>query len=233
MTTQQPAVLFVRVPAVRAEIDAEWNAWYDNTHIEYRMNMPHFLGACRYRVLAGKPSCFVFYELSSVAALTSPRYLEHRQWEASRPAEAFESIAPKLPGFERGVYEQTYGPPWPSKSLDADAIFIAGHDPSSGGESSGNAWDGIEHTRAIEAMPGVVAVRRFKLAQALLTEKSGTKTARPQYFAAYYLTSEAVAEGEAFKQEIESTWREGDAAARFAILGRRIYSTPARKLGAG
>jgi len=79
-------------------------------------------------------------------------------------------------------------------------------------------------------MPGVAALRRFKLTQTPLTAKSGVRTARPEYLAAYYLTSEAVAEGEAFRQEIESTWRRGqrDGTSRFAILGRCIYSVAAK-----
>lgn len=40
MITRQSAVLFVRVPAVPAEIDAEWNAWYDTEHARAIERMP-------------------------------------------------------------------------------------------------------------------------------------------------------------------------------------------------
>ena len=227
--TSQPAVLFVRVPAVPAEIEGDWNAWYDKVHIQYRMDKPHFLGASRYRVLSGAPRYFVFYELSSVDALTSPQYLAHRRWETAQPEGTFEWIGPRLFGFERGVYEQTCGPQWGSGSLDTSAIFLAGHDPESGHEASFNAWYDTEHARAIERMPGVDALRRFRLTQTAFTTQSGVRTARPQYLAAYYLTSEAVAEDETFRQAIETTWRkgQGDAPTRFAILGHCIYSVAA------
>jgi hypothetical protein len=230
MSSRQPAVLFVRVPAVAADIEAEWNAWYDNIHIQYRMDKPHFLGARRYRVLSGAPRYFVFYELSSVDALTSPEYLKHRQWETAQPAGTFEAIAPKLPGFERGVYEQIYGPRWGSASLDLSALFVAGHDPASEDEASFNAWYDTEHARAIEHVPGVAALRRFRLTQTALTEQSGVRTARPRYVAAYSLASEAVAEDETFRQQLETTRRrgQGDVPTRFAILGRCIYSVAAR-----
>ncbi|MBI4191055.1 MAG: hypothetical protein HY525_11020 [Betaproteobacteria bacterium] len=230
MITRRRAVLFVRVPAVPAEIDAEWNAWYDEIHIAYRMDKPHFLGARRYHALAGEPRCFVLYELACVDALTSPQYLEHRRWETAQPAGTFESIGPKLPGFERGVYEQTYGPQWPCKSFETSTIFLAGHDPLPADEDAFNTWYDTEHARAIERMPGVTALRRFKLTQTPLTARSGVRTARPEYLAAYYLTFEAVAEGETFRQEIETTWRKGQGgvAPRFAMLGRLIYSVAAK-----
>lgn len=231
MIIRRPAVLFVRVPAVPAEIDSAWNAWYDTVHIAYRMDKPHFLGARRYHVLSGATRCFVLYELAGVDALTSPQYLEHRRWETAQPAGTFESIGPKLPGFERGVYEQIYGPDEPCASFDTPAIFLAGHDPLPADEDVFNTWYDTEHARAIERMPGVAALRRFKLTQTPLTAKSGVRTARPGYLAAYYLSSEAVAEGETFRQEIEATWRRGQGGVvpRFAILGRCIYSVAARR----
>ena len=235
MPTHQPAVLFIRVPAVPAEIDAEWNAWYDRLHIEYRMNKPHFLGARRYRVLSGTPQCFVLYELSSVDALTSPAYLELRQWEGSQPPGSFELIAPNLPGFERGVYEQISGSEWPSEALDTATIFVAGHDPLPDDEDAFNAWYDGEHASAVKRVPGVTALRRFRLTRSPMTSKSGKKTTRPQYVAAYYLSSEAAAESEAFSSAIESTWTKGHSggAPRFSILGHCIYSTAARQPGDG
>ncbi|MCC6535741.1 MAG: hypothetical protein IT531_24585 [Burkholderiales bacterium] len=225
--TLRPAVLFVRVPAVPAQIEAAWNAWYDEVHIEYRMDKPHFLGARRYRVLEGAPYCVVLYELASVAALTSPEYLAHRDWETAQPPGTFEAIGPKLPGFERGVYEQIHGPAGESAALETPAIFLAGYDPEHN-EGEFARWCETTHARAILGMPGVAALRGFRLTEAALPTSTGVKTGRPKLLCAYYLASAAIGRSADFTRELDRAWQATAAdGARCAILARSMYSVAA------
>jgi hypothetical protein len=229
MDSALKAVLFVRVPAVPAAIDAQWNAWYDQVHIEYRMRMPGFHSARRYRVEEGPQRCFVLYELASVGALTTPEYIEHRRWEYAQPTTAFEAVGPNLPGFERGVYEKRGGAQAPSTALDAPEVFVAGHDPAPDGEKSFEEWfDGV-HQPQMLGVPGVRAVRRFRMTRTPLTAKSGLRTESPQHLAAYYVDV-GTADQVTFRREVLSSWersRRGDAPV-FEMLGTCIYTTHAK-----
>lgn len=98
------ALLFVRVPPVPAAIEPEWTRWYDHEHIAYRLDKPGFLGARRYRVDGGPLAHLALYELEDPSALASDAYLAHRRWEEAQVAPRFEAIAPRMPGFRRGVY---------------------------------------------------------------------------------------------------------------------------------
>src|SRR5208282_236905 len=173
MSHRGAAVLFLRVPAVASDMEAAYETWYDEVHIRYRMDKPHFLGAQRYEVLAGQQRYFVFYELSCPSALTSAEYLALREWEAARPAGTFEGAGSGRPGFERGLYEQVAGPSWPAPWLEAPAVYIAGHDPAVEQERAFGEWFDGEHTSAVASIPGVLALRRLVLTNVPLGPRSG------------------------------------------------------------
>ena len=220
------AVLFLRVPPAPPEEAPAYERWYDHSHIRYRMDKPHFIGAERYDVLRGKHRYFVFYELSSVDALTSPEYLVLRDWEAQQPEHSFEAVGRRREGFERGVYEQASGPAWSGPLADAPVVYIAGHDPVDA-EAFG-AWYDDVHVPAIERIPGVVAVRRFVLTKAQMGAQSGRRTERPTCVALYYLVSEAVAEVPAFIREVQAAkTREGGGDEPYVLIGRRVHGTVA------
>lgn len=63
---------FAEVPA---EIEADFNEWYNREHIDERVNMPGFSRARRYRALEGRPKYFATYETAEVADLAAPAYL--------------------------------------------------------------------------------------------------------------------------------------------------------------
>lgn len=219
-------VLFVRVPAVDPSIDASWQTWYDQVHIEYRMRMPGFLSARRYRVDAGVQRCFVLYEMTSVEAMTSPPYLEHRRWEYAQPATSFEAIGPKLPGFERGVYESRGSTGESASALDAPFVYIAGHDPDPSEEKAFDVWFRDEHEPRIRRTRGVTTIRRFAMTQAALGAKSGLRTESPQRFAAYYLDAGA-GDAAAFQRDVRESWKRSPrgVAPTFEMLGACIYTT--------
>lgn len=222
------AVLFLRVPPVPPAEASAYETWYDRSHIRYRMDKPHFLGAERYDVLRGKHRYFVFYELSAVDALTSPEYLALRDWEAQQPADSFEAVGRIRPGFERGVYEQRSGPPFTAPLESAPVALAAGHTPAAADEDAFGAWYDDEHIPAVRSIPGVVAIRRFVLTKAQMGAQTGRRTERPTCVAVYYLASPEVADDPAFIRQMQAaTAREGASDEPYVLLGRRVHGTVA------
>lgn len=228
MTDPQRAVLFLRVPAIAPEREAAYEKWYDEVHIPYRMDKPHFLGAQRYEVLAGRQRYFVFYELESIEALASEPYLALRKWEAAQPPDSFEGPGSSRPGFERGVYEQVAGPQWPTIAVDAPVAYVAGHDPVD--EDAFAAWHDDVHAPTIARVPGVLGMRRFVLTKRDLGPQSGLRTERPRCMAVYYLESERAAGDAAFLRELDAARaaERNPVGAPYVIVGKRVYVSRAR-----
>lgn len=229
MSDRQSAILFLRVPAAPADEAAAYEKWYDESHIPYRMDKPHFVGAERYDVVRGSHRYFVFYELSAVDAMTTPEYLALRDWEAQQPDTSFEAVGRRRAGFERGVYEQVSGPAFGGPRTDAPVACVAGFTPAGADDDMFGAWcDGV-HIPAIRRIPGVVDVRRFVLTRAQMGAQSGRRTERPRCVVVYYLASEAVADGDAFVRALEEAKaREGGTDDAYVLLGRRAFGTVAR-----
>jgi hypothetical protein len=59
------AVMMVFVD-VDPEMDADFNAWYNQEHVSDLLKMPGFLNAARYEALKGGPRYLACYELESV-----------------------------------------------------------------------------------------------------------------------------------------------------------------------
>ena len=233
MRKKRPAVLFLRVPPAAPEETSAYEKWYDESHIQYRMDKPGFLGAERYDVLHGTHRYFVFYEMATVAAMTSSEYLALRQWEAEQPATSFEAVGRTRPGFERGVYEQMAGPAWAGAKTDAPFAYVAGHNPPPADEEAFGAWYDDVHIPAVKRIAGVVDVRRFVLTKEAMGAQSGRRTDRPRCVAVYYLASERVADDEAFQRAMQvAKAREGTMDdAPFVLVGRRVHAARAANGG--
>lgn len=194
----QRSVLFVRVPPVARAIEDAWTRWYDDTHIAYRLPLPGFLGARRYRVDAGPIRTLALYELDDPSALTSPAYLAHRRWEEAQPAERFEYIAPRLPGFARGVYEQQ----WPDadgyRVPDADAMLIVDLDDAGTDEASPTAWFAKTCAPCALRIDGVRGLRLLTLMRTPQSAASGQRTSRPLTIAMVDLADAGVATSDHF-----------------------------------
>ena len=65
---------FTEVPA---EIEEDFNEWYNREHIDERVQMPGFLRARRYKAVEGRPKYFATYETAQVEDLGAPEYLAH------------------------------------------------------------------------------------------------------------------------------------------------------------
>lgn len=63
---------FTEVPA---EVEEDFNEWYNREHIDERVDMPGFLRARRYKAINGRPKYFATYETQRVEDLATPAYL--------------------------------------------------------------------------------------------------------------------------------------------------------------
>lgn len=73
MTIHAPGMLYV-ASDVSAEHDADFNAWYDQEHVEERARIEGFVSAARYEVLGTGKRYLGLYRTESLDAFTTPAY---------------------------------------------------------------------------------------------------------------------------------------------------------------
>jgi hypothetical protein len=191
MTTPAPGLLFVMTD-IPAEIEPEFNDWYDREHIPERLAVPGFAGARRYRAVEGAPAYQALYDLESVAVLDTPAY--KRLNEA--PSEWSKRIVPRFRNAHRGVYAQVFpeGAAAPAPA-GTEALLLVGLAPPPGYEEEFDAWYNQEHIPALSRVPGVLRARRF-------APVDGSQ----RYLAVYELADADVPLGEAWRQAAETPW---------------------------
>jgi hypothetical protein len=73
MTIHAPGMLYV-ASDVSPEHDADFNAWYDQEHVEERARIEGFVSAARYEVLGVGKRYLGLYRTQSLEAFTTPAY---------------------------------------------------------------------------------------------------------------------------------------------------------------
>jgi len=158
MVATSPGLLLAMMD-IPAEIEAEFNDWYDTEHIPERLAIPGFRGARRYRSIEGGPAYQALYDLDSVAVLDQPEYGRLRENQSERT----QRIAPQFRNLYRGVYTQIYPEGATAEAAPAGtaALLLVGIAPPPGHEEEFDAWYNTEHIPALAAVPGVLRARRF------------------------------------------------------------------------
>ena len=60
---------------ISADLDANFNRWYEEEHIPERLAIPGFLRACRYKAVSGGPKYLAIYEVTGPEVFETPEYL--------------------------------------------------------------------------------------------------------------------------------------------------------------
>jgi len=100
MATAYPGLLTVWNDITAAD-EAEFNAWYDEEHFPERLSVPGFLTARRYGDVSTPLRYAAIYDTTSLAVLTSARYLER----LANPTPRTRAIMPRFRNMTRAACE--------------------------------------------------------------------------------------------------------------------------------
>jgi hypothetical protein len=158
MAAASPGLLFVMTD-IPAEIEPEFNDWYDTEHVPERLATAGFRGAQRYRAVEGAPAYQALYDLESVAVLDTPAYKRLNE----SPSERTRRILPQFRNVHRGVYTQIFPEEAEAEPAPAGttALLLVGISPPPGYEEEFEAWYNLEHIPYLSRVPGVLRARRF------------------------------------------------------------------------
>src|SRR6201981_1202969 len=68
---------------IDAELEADFNRWYNEEHISRLLQVPGFLSAGRYTAIRGGPKYLAMYELEDHNVLRSAAYLDTIKYQPS------------------------------------------------------------------------------------------------------------------------------------------------------
>ncbi len=176
---------------VPADIEDEFNRWYNEEHIEERLSITGVLSAARYEAAVSGPKHLAVYELESSAVMESDEYLKVR----SNPTEWSKRMSPEYTAttYIRNVYQMIH----PDKLTDeianspmAPALQIGRMDIPAGVEDEWNHWYDTVYVPNYETVEGVRRGRRY-------TATVGD----PKYLTMYEFDHTDVSKGEAWLRQ--------------------------------
>ena len=183
------ALLMVYVD-IDPEHDADFNAWYNEEHVNDLLKLPGFLNAGRYEALKGGPRYLACYELESVEAVQSEEYLNFRR----NPSEWTQRISLSTKGrnYARMVCTQIYPRENDLHVLGrgmAPALQIGRMKVPPEIEAKYNEYYDTVRTPANLQVPGCVAVRRYHAVEG-----------EPKYMTVYEFEHEKVPETQEWRE---------------------------------
>jgi hypothetical protein len=180
--------VFAGIPA---EIEDDFNKWYNTQHVPERLAIPGFQQAARYTSLKGEPKYLALYELEDAKVLETPEY----QKLGANPNDWDRRILPQLQVQARTIYERMFtcgeAPPEHAPFLWAVRLDIATEV-----EAEFNEWYNVDHLPKLAAVPGVYCARRYRRLAG-----NGTK-----YLALYELANEQVTNTDAWSKAAYTGW---------------------------
>jgi hypothetical protein len=198
---------FVRIPHAPVGQDAEWNSWYDNTHIPARLELSGFERARRFRSLYGESDYVTLYEISDPEVLETPEYKSLREVEAQLPASSFESWTTASNGVVRDFYERMGSVQRLRDFMEITTLFTVGHNIPQGREEEFNAWYETEHIPSMLLhVPGFLSVDRFRLLESRRPQTADLRTTHPEYITLYEVADETALQCEEFAEWRNSAW---------------------------
>jgi hypothetical protein len=172
----------------------EFHDWYDLEHIPERRSVPGF-GACERWIGAEQPVISVAtYDLDSINVLRSEAYASIAHGNLSVWSKRVTAMCKRLLRFEG-----TQLTPGSAAAPDgAGGILFNAMNVAPSAEADFNAWYDEEHLPALSRVPGTLAARRYRSAEA------GGGSHR--YVALYHLESPVVTESAAWKAAVDTPW---------------------------
>ena len=215
--------------------EREWNEYYSNKHVRDREAIPGFLSARRFRLIDGVPREYAIsgdarylalYDLENIGVLKGEGY--HRIWEQDRaqPVGSWEDEMLKLAKFARGIYEQIEPVNAACTTPDSRFVLVVGHEVPRGKAKEFNAWYETEQIAALLEVPGVVAIRRFVMAEKEYPPITGKGGALSRFLSVWEVANDGALETGAFREAVASPWSrwvQTSCTRKVCALYRRIY----------
>ena len=163
MTVKKGTGLLMVWADVPADVEPDFNRWYNEEHLAERLSVPGFLSAARYEAVKNGPKHLACYELESPAVLDSPAY---KRFQAN-PTPWTRRCSPEAIGtaYIRNVYAMIH-----PKALDAraaasgmaPALQIGRMDVPAEVDAEFNDWYNTIYVPNYETVPGVIRGRRYR-----------------------------------------------------------------------
>ncbi|MCI0781057.1 MAG: hypothetical protein J4N84_14165 [Chloroflexi bacterium] len=184
---------------VPADVEEEFNRWYDEEHIPERLAIPGVLSAARYVALQGGPKHLACYELSEPEAWHSDAWQHH----LTNPTEWSKRMSPGVVGevYVRNLYRLIYPDDVPEETAQADmapVMLVGRMSVPAALETEFNHAYNSERMPTCHAVPGYVRGRRF---EAIMGE--------PKYITVHEMQSVQVSESpewESWRTAVTPQW---------------------------
>jgi hypothetical protein len=176
---------------IPAEIEEDFNKWYNTQHIPERLAITGFQSAARYEALKGEPKYLALYELEDASVLEKPEYKKLGE----NPNDWDKRIMPRLQVEARTIYERIFTC---GEASQAHAPFLLSVrlDIAPEVEAEFNEWYNVEHLPMLAAVPGVYCARRYRRLAG-----NGTK-----YLALYEMANDQVTSTAAWSTAVNTEW---------------------------
>ena len=151
-----------------------WNDYYNRVHVADRLSIPGFLSARRFTKVEGIPRQYsipgdatylAIYDVDSLRVMNSKEYRSVWEKDHRKPPDSFEAQIFTLPRFARGIYEQVFPESSDYVAPQSRYVLLVGHEVPRGKYGEFNAWYNTEHIPYLLQVPGVLAIRRFHMAE--------------------------------------------------------------------
>ena len=147
---------------VAAEVEEEFNRWYNVEHIPERLSIPGVLNAARYVAVQGGPKHLACYELTEPQAY----YSEIWRWHLNNPTEWSKRMSPNVVGeiFIRNLYLLLYPTDVDGVTSQADmapALLVGRMSVPGDIETRFNHVYNNQRLPLYSSIPGYIRGRRF------------------------------------------------------------------------
>jgi hypothetical protein len=217
------------------ENEKRWNDYYNRVHVADRLAIPGFLSARRFTIVDGIPKQYAIpgdarylaiYDVDTLSVLKGEGY--RRVWEKdhAKPPDSFEAQIFKLPRFARGIYQEIFPCSDEYTTPDNKFVLLVGHEIPRGKKKEFDAWYNTEHIPTLLEVPGVLAIRRFLMAERDYPPMVARGGVLSTYLTIWDVADKAAFETAAFRKAAASPWSQwvrGWYTRRICALYQRVY----------
>jgi hypothetical protein len=179
--------------------EAQFNAWYDSTHVPQMLEIPGFVAAARFHTLTAAtptstlPPYLAVYDLDTTDLQKTNNEVKRRMTSgmlAKGEAMDYPTIAtgifePITPRILAADLPGTTGPTQAAGSTRLETFeLVVLSDPADGREQEFNDWYTTQHVPDVLHVPGFISGQRFKL-----VENDSSNTVIPHYLVKFEFQS--------------------------------------------